>query len=71
MHMYVNVSTVGYWGDEGRTAEAICSDGWMATGDLASMDNEVRERERDRERQRDRETDRQAGRQTSHLPVCL
>jgi fatty-acyl-CoA synthase len=29
----------GYWGDESRTAEAVC-DGWMHTGDLATIDAE-------------------------------
>jgi len=29
---------VGYWNDPERTAEAIDSDGWMHTGDLATMD---------------------------------
>ena len=29
---------LGYWNDEARTAEAIDSDGWMHTGDLAVMD---------------------------------
>jgi fatty-acyl-CoA synthase len=28
----------GYWDDETRTREAIDSDGWMHTGDLATMD---------------------------------
>jgi fatty-acyl-CoA synthase len=28
----------GYWNDPERTAEAIDSDGWMHTGDLATMD---------------------------------
>ena len=31
---------LGYWNDEARTAEAIDSDGWMHTGDLAEMDDE-------------------------------
>jgi fatty-acyl-CoA synthase len=30
----------GYWQDPGRTAEAIDEDGWMHTGDLATMDDE-------------------------------
>ena len=30
---------LGYWNDEARTAEAIDSDGWMHTGDLAVMDD--------------------------------
>ena len=30
---------LGYWNDEARTAEAIDSDGWMRTGDLAVMDD--------------------------------
>jgi fatty-acyl-CoA synthase len=29
---------LGYWNDAERTAEAIDSDGWMHTGDLATMD---------------------------------
>ena len=29
---------LGYWDDPERTAEAIDSDGWMHTGDLATMD---------------------------------
>lgn len=28
----------GYWGDPGKTAEAIDAAGWMRTGDLAEMD---------------------------------
>ncbi len=28
----------GYWGDEQRTREAINADGWMHTGDLATID---------------------------------
>ena len=31
---------LGYWNDEARTAEAIDSDRWMHTGDLAVMDDE-------------------------------
>jgi fatty-acyl-CoA synthase len=30
----------GYWGDEERTSEAIDADGWMHTGDLATIDGE-------------------------------
>ena len=30
---------LGYWNDEARTAEAIDSNGWMHTGDLAVMDD--------------------------------
>ena len=30
----------GYWNDAERTAEAIDADGWMHTGDLATMDDE-------------------------------
>ncbi len=29
---------LGYWNDDARTSEAIDSDGWMHTGDLAEMD---------------------------------
>jgi fatty-acyl-CoA synthase len=31
---------IGYWDDPERTAEAIDSEGWMHTGDLATMDDE-------------------------------
>ncbi len=31
---------IGYWNDPERTAEAIDTDGWMHTGDLATMDDE-------------------------------
>jgi fatty-acyl-CoA synthase len=31
---------IGYWDDDGRTSEAIDADGWMHTGDLATMDDE-------------------------------
>ncbi len=31
---------IGYWNDPERTAEAIDADGWMHTGDLATMDKE-------------------------------
>jgi len=31
---------IGYWNDPDRTAEAIDEDGWMHTGDLATMDDE-------------------------------
>ena len=30
----------GYWGDNQKTKEAIDSDGWMHSGDLATMDDE-------------------------------
>jgi fatty-acyl-CoA synthase len=31
---------LGYWDDDERTAEAIDAEGWMHTGDLATMDEE-------------------------------
>jgi fatty-acyl-CoA synthase len=31
---------LGYWGDEQATAAAVDEDGWMHTGDLATMDDE-------------------------------
>lgn len=31
---------MGYWEDPGRTGEAIDSDGWMHTGDLATIDDD-------------------------------
>ncbi len=31
---------LGYWNDEERTADVIDADGWMHTGDLATMDEE-------------------------------
>jgi fatty-acyl-CoA synthase len=31
---------LGYWNDPERTAEAITKEGWMKTGDLATMDDE-------------------------------
>ena len=31
---------LGYWNDAERTAEAIDEDGWMHTGDLATMDDD-------------------------------
>ncbi|MDO9285140.1 MAG: AMP-binding protein, partial [Aquabacterium sp.] len=30
----------GYWDDEAKTAEAVDADGWMHTGDLATMDDQ-------------------------------
>ncbi len=31
---------LGYWNDEARTREAIDAEGWMHTGDLATVDEE-------------------------------
>ena len=31
---------LGYWNDEKKTQDAISTDGWMRTGDLATMDEE-------------------------------
>ena len=31
---------LGYWGDPEKTREAVDADGWMHTGDLATMDDE-------------------------------
>ena len=31
---------LGYWNDEAKTAEAIDADGWMHSGDLATMDDD-------------------------------
>lgn len=31
---------MGYWKDESATREALTSDGWLLTGDVAQMDNE-------------------------------
>jgi fatty-acyl-CoA synthase len=30
----------GYWGDEAKTREAVDTEGWMHTGDLATMDEQ-------------------------------
>ncbi len=30
---------IGYWNDEAKTAEAVDADGWMHTGDLATIDD--------------------------------
>ncbi|MDW3099161.1 MAG: AMP-binding protein [Alphaproteobacteria bacterium] len=30
---------IGYWGDEEKTAEVLSADGWMHTGDLATIDD--------------------------------
>lgn len=32
--------TLGYWNDEARTREAMGADGWMRSGDLATMDEQ-------------------------------
>ena len=31
---------LGYWGDEARTADVLDTEGWMHTGDLATLDAE-------------------------------
>jgi len=31
---------LGYWGDEARTKEAVDAEGWMHTGDLATIDDD-------------------------------
>ncbi len=31
---------IGYWNDAGKTAEAVDAEGWMHTGDLATIDDE-------------------------------
>ena len=31
---------IGYWADQRATAAAVSDDGWLRTGDLASLDGE-------------------------------